>query len=67
MESHLISLPTRRIKVTLDSDTVTFLDAIDYDWYYEQFRVFTYLSNNFFDRDNIKEITVDGEPISMPS
>jgi len=64
---NLIVLPTRRIKITFDDDTITYIDAIDYNWYYEFFRIFTYTSQDTFDRDNIKEIEVDDEPIDLPS
>ena len=64
---NILTVETRRVEIIFTDDTVTFIDALDYDWYYEFFRVFTYVSMDFFDRDSIKEIFVDGEPIDLPS
>jgi hypothetical protein len=64
---NILVTETRRIEITFVDDTLTVIDALDYDWWYEFFRVFTYVSMDHFDRDNIKEIVVDGDPIDLPS
>jgi len=64
---NILVTETRRLEITFVDDTLTVIDATDYNWYYEFFRVFTNISMDFFDRDNIKEIRVDGNPIDLPS
>ena len=64
---NILVTETRRLEITFVDDTLTVIDATDYNWYYEFFRVFTNISMDFFDRDNIKEIRVDGNSIDLPS
>ena len=40
--------------------------AFDYKWYYEFFLAFTDTSMDFFHKDNLTSITVDGNPIPLP-
>jgi hypothetical protein len=41
--------------------------AFDYKWYYEFFLAYTNTSMDFFHKDNLASITVDGNPIPLPN
>jgi hypothetical protein len=63
----MLEVQTRIVEIISVDDLKTTIEATAYDWYYEFFRVFTVVSMDFFDRDSIKEILVDGDPISLPT
>ena len=55
------------ITVTMIDDTIVKTQAIIYDWYYEYLRIFTPTSVDFFDRDNIESLVVNGDTIQLPT
>jgi hypothetical protein len=63
----MVEVQTRTVEIISVDDFLTTIEATAYDWYYGFFRVFTEVSMDFFDRDNIKEILVDGDPIPLPT
>ena len=62
-----MEVPTRIVEIVTVDDLRTTIKATAYDWNYGFFRVFTLVAMDFFDRDNVKEILVDGDAISLPS
>ena len=64
---NILVTDTRIINITFTNETAVTIEAIDYDWYYGFFRVFADAAMDFFDRDSIEDITVDGDPIDLPS
>lgn len=51
-----------RDAATLKTEVVAF----DYKWYYDFFLAYTDTSMDFFYKNNITSITVDGTPIPIP-
>jgi len=62
-----VEATTRTIVVTTLDDHVTVIEADAYQWYYEFFLVYTSTSMDYFDRDNIKSIVVDGREVELPT